>query len=65
MEGLGRWSAQQRNVFEDHRAAIGGSPPRRIVAAWLIALSIFRHGRGVAEFADIVLEGAGGRLEIL
>ncbi|MBI3768869.1 MAG: DUF3047 domain-containing protein [Deltaproteobacteria bacterium] len=62
---LGRWTAETRNVFEDHRTAIGGAPPRRIVAAWLIAVSIFRHGRGRAEFADVVLESGGARYQVV
>ena len=61
---LGHWIEERRNVFEDHRAAIGGATPRRIVAVWLIAVSMFRHGRGRAEFADIALEAGGRRIRI-
>src|SRR5262249_50412115 len=52
-EGLGAWQSERRPVLADHAAAIGGAPPRRAVAVWLIATSVFQHGLGVAEFADI------------
>jgi hypothetical protein len=63
-DGLGRWTTETRNVLDDHRTAIGGPAPRRIVAAWLIAVALFRHGRGRAEFADVVLESAGSRYQV-
>ena len=56
--GLGEWQREQRNVYEDYRRALG-DPPKRIVAVWLIAVSLFRHGEGVAKIADIELAGAG------
>jgi hypothetical protein len=64
-DGLGHWHDEKRNVFDDHRMAIGGAPPPRIVGAWIIAVSLFRHGRARAEFADVVLESAGRRLQVL
>jgi len=41
-----------------------GEPPARIVAVWLIAVSLFQHGRGEAEFAQIELSSAGERVEV-
>ena len=35
------------------------------VAVWLIAVSLFRHGEGIAEIADIELRGGGGGLRVL
>jgi hypothetical protein len=62
--GLGDWQAEQRRVHDDYARYVG-EPPRRIVAAWLIAVALFQHGSGAGEFAQIVLEGGGRRLEIL
>ena len=53
---LGRWVEEERPVLADHRAAIGGAPPARVVRAWLIAVSIFGGGDGRGEF---------GRAELL
>ena len=63
-EGLGLWQSERRNVFADYVRAIG-EPPARIVAVWLIAVSLFQHGRGEAEFTDIALTSAGERVELV
>lgn len=62
--GLGRWQREARRVRADYAAAIG-EPPDRIVAVWLIALSLFQHGRGRGCFADVVLRGGGRTLQVL
>lgn len=62
-DGLGDWQSERRNVFADCSRAMG-EPPARIVAVWLIAVSLFQHGRGEAEFADIALSSAGERVEV-
>jgi hypothetical protein len=54
-DGLGEWHAESRPLLEDYRSAIGAAEPRRIVAVWLIAVSLFQRGRARAEFADIEL----------
>ena len=53
--GLGRWVSEERPVLADHRAAIGGAPPARVVRAWLIAVSIFGGGTGRGEFGSAEL----------
>ncbi|MEX2207122.1 MAG: DUF3047 domain-containing protein [Myxococcota bacterium] len=63
-EGLGVWQSERRNVYADYARAIG-APPGRIVAVWLIAVSLFQHGRGEAEFAEIALTSAGERAELV
>jgi hypothetical protein len=63
-DGLGLWQNERRNVFRDCARAMG-EPPARIVAVWLIAVSLFQHGRGEAEFEDIVLTSAGERVELV
>jgi hypothetical protein len=60
---LGAWHAEERRPYEDYRAAIG-EPPARIVGVWLIAVSLFGHGRGEADFADIVVDDGSTRLEV-
>lgn len=61
---LGEWLDEKRNIFDDYKKAIGPEPPKRIVAVWLIAVSLFRHGEGRAEFSDIELVGGGKRLAV-
>ena len=61
--GLGTWQEQERNIYADYRAAVG-DPPARIVAVWLIAVSVFAHGRGLAEFTDIAITSGGERLSV-
>jgi len=63
-DGLGLWQNERRNVFVDYSRAIG-EPPSRIVAVWLIAVSLFQHGRGEADFAEITLTSAGERVELV
>lgn len=63
-DGLGEWQSERRALHADYRAALG-DPPRRIVAVWLIAVSIFRRGEGIAEFADIAIESGGTTLRVL
>ncbi|MGH9096859.1 MAG: DUF3047 domain-containing protein, partial [Acidimicrobiales bacterium] len=41
---LGRWLSEERNVYTDRAAAIGGADPGRITRVWLIAVSAFQHG---------------------
>ena len=63
-QDLGRWLRESRDVYADC-VRIYGSPPERIVAVWLIAVSSFRHGRGDALVAGIALESSGKRLAVL
>lgn len=51
---LGRWISEERAVWQDYRRAVG-TPPARIVALWLIAVAIFRHGAARAEYRNIDL----------
>jgi hypothetical protein len=63
--GLGAWQEERRRVVADWRHAVGGPPPNRIVAVWLIAVSVFRHGVGEAVFAGIELGDGARRLSVL
>lgn len=51
---LGRWITEERAVRTDVAAAIG-PPPRRIVAVWLISVSVFQRGRGRCAYGPIEL----------
>lgn len=62
--GLGRWHAESRVVADDYRTAIGDAPTR-IVAVWLIAVSIFGHRRGRSAFAEVVLRDGERELRIV
>jgi hypothetical protein len=63
--GIGIWHAERRPLLADYREAVGGPDPTRVVAVWLIAVSLFRHGEGEAFFRDIALEGGFGRVPVL
>jgi Protein of unknown function (DUF3047) len=62
-EGLGRWINEERAVWQDYRQAVG-EPPARIVALWLIAVSIFRHGTARAEYRNIEVVGGSGIIRV-
>ncbi len=52
---LGRWIDEERPVLADHAAAIGGRPPRSVVAVWLIANSTIQRRQGTCAYAGIEL----------
>ncbi len=51
---LGDWVNEERKIREDYSRAVG-SPPRAIVAVWLIAVGIFSHATGRCEYAGLEL----------
>lgn len=55
---LGRWLAEERNVYADYAAMIG-EPPSNIARVWLIAVSLFQQGRGRCRYDAIKLSGGG------
>ena len=63
-EGLGRWQAENRNLYEDYRRAIG-EPPPRITGVWFIAVSLFQRESGRCAYADIRLSNADEALVVL
>ena len=58
-------SASGARVVADYARAIGGPAPKRIVAVWLIAVSLFQHGQGVADFAEIEVRTGDERVEVV
>lgn len=54
-QGIGEWQDEERDVFADYAAAIGGSAPARITRIWLIAVSLFQGNEGKCQYSDIAL----------
>lgn len=61
---LHRWLAETRRLHDDYHRHIGGAATR-IVRVWLIANSVFLRRTGACRYADIVLQGAGWREQVL
>jgi hypothetical protein len=61
---LGRWCADERSIRADYLQAIGGPPPRRLVAVWLIANSIFQGGEGVCAYRAISVRDGEQRVAV-
>lgn len=59
---LGVWLEEKQPVLDDYERAIGGEPPTRIVAVWLIAVSIFQKRKGICSFARIKLKSDKGEI---
>lgn len=62
--GFGRWLDESQPLFADYRQAVGGELPRRIVAVWLIAVSLFQRGAGDCDYARIRLHGGGREVAV-
>jgi hypothetical protein len=60
-QDLARFIDEERGVLADYRSAIGGADPLRIVAVWLIAVSVFQQQQGRCGYARIAVIGAGAR----
>jgi hypothetical protein len=61
---LGRWLDQSQTILADYRKAVGGTEPRRIVAVWLIAVSLFQGSQGSCDYARIRLESRGNTVTV-
>lgn len=61
---LGVWLKEEQCVLDDYERAIGGVPPKRIVAIWLIAKSAFQRGKGLCCYARIRLKSDSGEIFI-
>ncbi|OBF81345.1 hypothetical protein A5791_06205 [Mycobacterium sp. 852002-51163_SCH5372311] len=62
---LGRWVTDERPILADHQAAIGGRPPQRVVAVWLIATSLAQHNSAVGAFGSIELDAGTRPITVL
>lgn len=62
--GLNCWHDERRSLRDDYRRAIGGRLPKRVVAVWLIANSVFQNGQGRCRYRGISLEGGSETIAI-
>ena len=65
LDDLGKWLSEERDVYADYAAAIGGPMPGKIVRVWLIAVSIFQQTEGKCQFADITFHTERGVVPVL
>jgi hypothetical protein len=63
-EGLGQWCEESRDLYRDY-VEILKAKPGRIVAVWLIAVSLFQHGEGRAEIGPIHIDADGRSYDIV
>ncbi len=61
---LGQWLNERRDVLADYARAIGGPPPKTIVAIWLIANTAFQRGEGKCQYRRIVLSDETGEVVV-
>ncbi len=61
---LGVWQDESRAILADYATAVSGPQPTRVVAVWLIAVSVFGHGTAAAEFANIGLDDGRQRIAV-
>ncbi len=61
---LGQWLNERRSLLADYERAIGGTPPKNIVAVWLIANTAFQRGEGRCFYREIAISDAEGRVPV-
>lgn len=61
---LGRWVNETRDVLADHRYAVGGPPPHRIMRLWLIATSVLQRQPGHCQYRNLVVRTREGAVVI-
>jgi hypothetical protein len=59
---LGVWLDESQLVLNDYQRAIGGELPKRIVAVWLIAVSVFQRRKGLCNYAKIKFKSDKGEV---
>jgi hypothetical protein len=62
--GLGQWSREEREIFQDYQRFNGGAPPGGIVRIWLIGVSFFQHGLGHGSYREITLRSGREQIRI-
>ena len=53
---LGQWLDEERDLYEDYKAHIGG-PATEVVRIWLLGVSLFQRRHGACRFADMAITG--------
>lgn len=61
---LGQWLSERRSLLADYERAIGGTPPKNIVAVWLIANTAFQRGEGRCLYRGITIADAEGTVAV-
>ncbi|MES2490651.1 MAG: DUF3047 domain-containing protein [Pseudomonadota bacterium] len=61
---LGQWLSERRSLLADYERAIGGTPPKNIVAVWLIANTAFQRGEGRCLYRGITITDAEGAVPV-
>ncbi|OHC44595.1 MAG: hypothetical protein A2092_16695 [Rhodobacteraceae bacterium GWE1_64_9] len=62
--GLGDWHGESRDITADYRAHIGGAA-QRVVAIWLLGVSVFQRGEGSCRYRNLSLTTPDGDVQIL
>jgi hypothetical protein len=55
---LGKWVRDERDLYADYKAHIGGSA-KSVVNIWLLGVSLFQRRSGSARFADMQISQPG------
>ena len=55
---LGKWVSDERDVYEDYKAHIGGTATK-LVNVWLLGVSLFQRRSGSCRFADMEVSQPG------
>jgi hypothetical protein len=61
---LGQWLGERRSLLADYERAIGGKPPKEIVAVWLIANTVFQRGEGRVRYRGIHIADREGTVPV-
>lgn len=61
---LNQWLDEEHSVLADYQRAVGGPAPKKIVAVWLIAVSLFQGRRGACDYSGIRLLGRAGEVAV-
>lgn len=58
LDGLGAWTAEERDLYADYKEHIGG-PATKIVRIWLLGVTLVQRRQGSCRFADIDISQPG------
>jgi Protein of unknown function (DUF3047) len=55
---LGKWVSDERDIYADYKAHIGGRA-RSVVNVWLLGVHLFQRRSGSCRFADMQISQPG------
>jgi Protein of unknown function (DUF3047) len=61
LDELGKWVSDERDVYADYQAHIGG-PAKSVVNIWLLGVSLFQRRGGSCRFAEMQISQPGAPL---